>query len=239
MGKEKRIRYDTSLSADIAIFTVHEGELKVMLVKRAHAPFEGMWALPGGFRKVGLDRTIEDVAIRRFKEETGVAAPYLEQLQTFSSENRDPRQWVTTVAYIAFMPHDKAEMMAGEGVTDVRWVPVRNGKVSRRLAFDHGVILAKAIERVCAKMEYSPIAAHVLAREFTIPELHRVYEIILDETLDPKHFRRSVNRSELLKETGRHQESRGHKPALLYRFRKGADEKLFFPRGVTRSLKKE
>lgn len=239
MSAKNKIEYDTSLSADIVIFTVHEDELKILLVKRAHVPYEGKWALPGGFRKIGVDKTLDDIAIRRLKEETGTKAPYLEQLYTFGSDIRDPRHWVTTVAYFAFMPHAKVRLMVGEGVTETKWWPVRGSKVSTKLAFDHNEIVKVAVKRIRSKMEYSSIAAHLLGDEFTLPALQKSYEIILGCALDKTYFRRAIKKADIVIDTKRFTESKGYRPAAIYRFKKGTDNKLFFPRGLVRSSRKK
>src|SRR3989344_573932 len=90
-----------SVTVDIIIFTVKDDDLKILLVKRKVWPFEGFWALPGGFVK--MNESLEDAAKRELQEETGVKDVYLEQLYTFGSPKRDPRGRVITVSYIALV----------------------------------------------------------------------------------------------------------------------------------------
>ncbi len=224
------IKYDTSLSADIVIFTVHEDELKVLLVNRAHDPFKDHWALPGGFRKIGIDKSLIDIANRRLVEETGAKANYLEQLYTFGDEKRDPRGWVTSVAYFALMPYDKVDLIAGDGVSETKWKSVQN-RVPRKLAFDHGDIIKMALSRIQAKLEYSPIAAHLLGNEFTLPDMMAVYELIMGCKLDKTFFRRSIKKADFLIDTGK-KSDKGFKKAVLYKMKKGVEKSLFFPRGL-------
>src|SRR5262245_9847522 len=89
------------VSAGASIFSVAEGELRVVLMKRGGEPYRGEWALPGGFVDVARDADLEATARRKLEDKTGVAAPYLEQLGTFGSAARDPRGWTVTVAYFA------------------------------------------------------------------------------------------------------------------------------------------
>jgi len=230
-----KVQYDKSLSADIVIFTINEDALKILLVQRAHAPDKGKWALPGGFRKIGVDHNLDDIANRRLIEETGTKVPYLEQLYTFGSEDRDPRGWVTTVAYFAFVPYDKVRLIAGEGVSESKWRTIYNHQAPENLAFDHSKIIGLALERVRSKLEYTPIAPYMLGDEFTLPQMQKVYELILDCDLDKTFFRRSLKRADILIATKKQEQATGHKRAMLYKFKKGADKALFFPRGLVRS----
>lgn len=229
---------DRSLAADVAIFTIHDGELKILLIKRGESdkdPFSGMYALPGGFRSVHEDNDIEDTAKRVLEAETGAKALYLEQLYTFSNADRDPSGWVTSVAHFALMPHDSVKLGAGHGAVKALWQPVRNGKVSKKLAFDHDKIVQMAIQRIRSKLQYTAIAGHLLGKVFSRPQLLEVYEIILGGSLDKSYFYRSLQRSDVLESTGRQQESKGHKRAELFRFKDGADTSLFFPRGLVKA----
>lgn len=241
MSKNKSQK-EYRLAADIAIFTVKDQALHILLVKRAERdddPFSGMWALPGGFHRMELDDDIKDTAIRVLKAETGADAPYVEQLYTFSNKKRDPRFYVTSVGHFALMPYQSVRLNAGHGTTEAKWVPVRNNTVKRKLAFDHNIIVDMAIERVRSKLQYTAIAGHLLGEEFTRPQLLEVYEIILGCKLDKTHFNRSLVRADVLESTGRKEESKGHKRAELFRFKDGADTALFFPRGLVRASSKK
>ena len=90
------------VTVDLVLFTVEQDSLKVMLVKRAEAPFWGYWSLPGGFLKIG--ESLEEAALRILEEKTGVKEVYLEQLYTFGDPERDPRARVVTVTYFALIP---------------------------------------------------------------------------------------------------------------------------------------
>ncbi len=93
-------------SVDMAIFTLKEHQLQVLLVKRAQHPALGKWALPGGFIDANKDQTLADTAQRKLQEKTGVDTPYLEQVETFGTAKRDPRGWSVTVAYLALIACD-------------------------------------------------------------------------------------------------------------------------------------
>ena len=218
-------------SVDLVIFTTREECLQVLLVKRAEAPFKGRWALPGGFLEPGHDDSIEVCARRRLIEKTGVEAPYLEQLKTYGSRSRDPRGWTATTVYFALIAADVARLRVNQET--VRWTPIQGEGVSSELAFDHARILADAVERLRSKLEYTHIAVHLLPAEFTLPELQRTYEMILQQPLDKSSFRRRVGQADMLEEIPGKMRDGSGRPAQVYRFR-DYDRLTFFPRSISR-----
>ena len=227
-----------SVAVDVVVFSVHDARLKVLLVKRGVPPFEGKWALPGGFINKAKDKTLDDAVARELREETGAVAPYIEQLYTFGSIDRDPRDWTVSVAYFALTPYDKVKLTVGGDAQQTRWWPVRDSKVNVKLAFDHKNILDLAVARLRSKLEYTAIAGFLLGTEFTLPQLQSTYEIILDEKLDKTAFRRNLRRAEVVQETARSESQTGHRPARFYQFTKNATRMLFFPRSLVRAAMK-
>src|SRR5436190_4967183 len=140
------------ITVDLVMFTVNEDQLKVLLLKRAEAPFSGHWSLPGGFLLVG--ESLEAAARRVLQEKTGVEQVYLEQLYTFGKPNRDPRARVITVAYFALIPWSNLDQPESKKVIDLKWSAVDQ---IPRLAFDHTDILQCAVQRLRAKVTYSNI----------------------------------------------------------------------------------
>lgn len=206
-----------ALTVDVVTFTLRESRLHVLLIERKEAPFEGMWALPGGF--VQMDESLEDAAARELAEETGVQQAYLEQLYTFGDPERDPRGRVVTVAYYALIPAD-AQFQA-EGGSDARragWFPVDELPA---LAFDHAEISEYALRRLRYKLEYSAAGFELLPEEFTLSEIQRTYEMILGERLDKRNFRRRILEAGIIEETARQRTGEG-RPARLYRYRADA-----------------
>ncbi len=223
-----------SFTVDLVIFTVLDERLRLLLVKRRDPPFKGYWALPGGFIDVAKDTTIEDCARRKLVEKTGVQAPYLEQLKTYGSQDRDPRDWTATTVYFVLMVSDAVRL--GGNQEDVRWVDVQGQGVGLTLAFDHAVIVADAVERLRSKLEYSHIAVHLLPESFTLPWLQKTYEIILQQPLDKSSFRRRVAQAGMLEEVDGKVQDRAGRPAQLYRF-KAYERQTFFPRSISRYAK--
>lgn len=201
-----------AVTTDIVIFTIRQDELKVLLVKRANTPYQGEWALPGGF--VNLDENLEEGARRELAEETGVSGVFLEQLYTFGTPDRDPRERVITVAYYALIPTDEVEIRAATDAEGVSWYGMEELPT---LAFDHAGILHAAHERLVAKLDYSTIAFQFMPKDFTLTELQNVYELILREPIDKRNFRKRILGLKLIKETGKERKSGAHRPAKLYR----------------------
>ncbi len=203
------------VTVDLVIFTVNKDKLKVLLTKRAEAPFPGYWSLPGGFLLVG--ESLDEAALRVLKEKTGVRNVYLEQLYTFGKPGRDPRARVITVAYFALIPWANLDQPESKKVADLTWTPVDQVP---KLAFDHREILHSAVQRLRAKVSYSNIVYGLMPERFRLSELQKMYEIILDEELDKRNFRKRMLASGLLQETGKKDLLGAHRPAMLYQFKK-------------------
>ena len=214
-----------SVTVDLCVFTVRDTLLHVLLVRRKEHPFKGRLALPGGFVRVGPDRRdqgedLEAAAVRELAEETGLppGTCYLEQLYTFGAAGRDPRTRVVSVAYYALLRPDLAPMVkAGTDAAAAGFLPVDRVP---ELAFDHAAILAKALERLRAKIDYAPIAFDLVPQTFTIAELRAVYEACKGAAYDAGNFRRRFKR---MLEDGLIEEAPGKrasatKPLAVYRF---------------------
>jgi len=215
-----------AVTVDLVVFTVRDTDLKLLLISRKEQPFQGAWALPGGFVRVGdafenQGEDVETAAHRELAEETGLprGATYLEQLYTFGRAGRDPRMRVITVAWYALIRPDLAPMVtAGSDAADARWFSLTD--LPEALAFDHEQILAKAVERIRGKIDYAPIAFDLVPETFTIAELRAVYEAIKGEEYDPGNFRRRFKRmmtdGVVVQAPGKRHT--GRRPAAVYAF---------------------
>ena len=210
-----------AVTVDVVILTISEGELHVLLVRRGEAPFKGMWALPGGFKRP--TETLDEAAKRELVEETGVdvaRASLVTQFGAYGDPGRDPRMNVVTVAYLAVL-HDVGAIVAGTDAADaalVRVADLLNGKIE--LAWDHLRIARDAIERVRVDLEVAGIATAFVETTFTMAELRSVYEAIWGVQLDAANFRRSVVAEDgWVVPTGRRARPGpgGGRPAELYR----------------------
>jgi 8-oxo-dGTP diphosphatase len=204
-----------AVTVDLVIFTVNDDTLKVMLVKRAEQPFADRWSIPGGFLKVS--ESLEEAAARVLKEKAGVENVYVEQLYTFGDPDRDPRARVITVTYFALIPWKDLLQPPSDKVTDRMWAPVNR---LPKLAFDHKRIVEYAVKRLRAKASYSNIVYGLMPRQFRLSELQRMYEIIINDKLDKRNFRKRMLATGLLQETGRKDIAGAHRPAMLYKFKK-------------------
>jgi len=208
------------VSVDVVIFTIRDGALHVLLVRRGVAPFAGRHAIPGGF--VDEAESLDAAARRELAEETGVRDVYLEQLYSFGDPGRDPRGRVVTVAYFALIAADRAPLKAGSDAAEARWFPAA---ARPPLAFDHGRILDYALERLRNKLEYTTVGFQLLPDTFTLSELQAVYEAILGRHLDKRNFRRKIALLRIVTPL-REWRRTGRKPARLYRFSAARFEKL-------------
>lgn len=223
-GYDKNAFSAPLLTVDSVLFTYHEGVLKVLLVERSSHPHRGKWGLPGGFVDERSDRNLEDTAVRKLREKTGVVPPYIEQLYTIGGAERDKRGWSVTVCYSALIAHQACESRI-ETVSDAAWIPVDKAR-GMDLAFDHGEILACARERLVQKALYSIVPAYALPETFTLPELQRVHEAIIGKPLQKKSFRRRIEQANLLEDIGE-KRSEGGRPAALYRMRSDSGSHTF------------
>ena len=203
-----------AVTTDVVVFTIREGRLQLLLIRRSGEPFEGHWALPGGF--LDIDEDLELCAKRELAEETGVAGVYLEQLYTFGRPGRDPRERVISVAYYALVPSEKLALRPASDATEAAWFPVAD---LPPLAFDHDEIISTAHERLVAKLDYSTIAFQFLADTFTLGELQEVYETLVDAELDKRNFRKWALALEQIEETGELRRRGRHRPARVYRLK--------------------
>jgi 8-oxo-dGTP diphosphatase len=201
-----------AVTTDIAVFTIRDEALQLLLIRRGRPPFEGAWALPGGF--LDIDEDLDACATRELAEETGVRDIYLEQLRTFGAIGRDPRERVVSVAYLALAPATNLCLQAGDDAAEARWFRL---DALPELAFDHAEIIATAHRRLVAKLDYSTIAFQLLPETFTLGELQRVYETLVDAEIDKRNFRKWALALEQIEATGETRRRGSHRPARLYR----------------------
>lgn len=210
-----------ALTVDCVVFGLDGSELKILLIQRKLDPFRGQWALPGGF--VELDETLDEAARRELEEETGVKDLFLEQLYSFSTVDRDPRERVISVAYYALVNLDEHPATAASDAEEVAWFPAFDLPA---LAFDHAEIYATALGRLQAKLRYEPVGFELLPQKFTLSQLQQLYETVLNQAIDKRNFRKKILKMDLLIETGEKQQNVSHRAAQLYRFDEAKYEAL-------------
>jgi len=205
------------VAVDVAVFTVRERVLDVLLVRPRSGPFAGRWALPGG--RVRPDESLDRAARRELAAQTGRRRVYLEQLYTFGSPERDPQGRVVSVAYVGLVAHGARpgrSAAAGEKYAAVAWRPTR---ALPALAYDHRAVVRTALGRLRAKLTYTNLVYTLLPAAFTLGELQAMYEAILGRTLDRRNFRKKMLSLGLLRALPALR--RGpHRPAALWAFRR-------------------
>lgn len=216
-----------SLTSDIILFTIKNGQLSVLLVERGDYPYKGAWALPGGF--VNPSESAFEAAQRELLEETNMSTlpGHLEELRTYSTPGRDPRMRVISVAHVALMPVSETPI-AGDDAAKARFWAIDDLNLDGTdpdsdapvLAFDHTQIIQDALERVRAKIEYSPIATAFCDSTFTLSELRRVYETVWGVSLHASNFRRKIVKAKdflVAADSEAKTPGKAGRPAKLYR----------------------
>ncbi len=194
---------------DTALFTIRDESLCLVLTRRKEPPFAGVFALPGGFVHTQEDTDTEDSARRVIRSKIGFDARYLEQLFTFSGAARDPRGWSISVSYYALIPWSLLEGNAAITAPPVDALPT--------LPFDHQQIIAKAVERLRSKATYSSLPAFLLPAEFTMHDLHQIYQQPIGTRLDKASFRHKILEQDIIEELTNRFRTGAHRPAQLYR----------------------
>jgi 8-oxo-dGTP diphosphatase len=212
-----------SVTVDCVVFGLDESQdLRVLLIQRAHDPYAGAWALPGGFVDMGED--LDTAARRELEEETGVKDVFIEQLYTFGAPERDPRGRVISIAYYALVNLNEHPIAADSDAQQADWFKITE---LPSLAFDHALIMETAIQRLKAKVRYQPIGFELLPERFTLTELEDLYRKILgrEHNINRRNFRSKILKMGILEPIER-QKDVPHRPAQLYRFNQEKYEQL-------------
>lgn len=180
-----------AVTTDCVIFGFDGTDLKVLLIERGIEPFKGRWALPGGF--LNPEESAEEGSRRELKEETGLDTAYMEQFHTYSTPDRDPRERVITIAYIALVKIE--QVRGGDDAAAAEWFPVNRVP---QLAFDHDLILRDALCRLRERIHFHPVGYDLLPEKFTIKELQTLYEAILGVNFDRRNFSKKMLHLDIL-----------------------------------------
>lgn len=212
MNENQNIR----VAVDAIVFGYQNNQLYVLLIQQKFGTQESYWALPGGLVK--NEESLQDAVKRELKEETNVSVNYFEQLFTFGDDVfRDPRNRVISVAYFALVDSSKLKIKADSDADNAQWFKIDE---IPNLAFDHSVILKKAIDRLKAKLTYEPIGFDLLPKEFLFSELENLYCTILEKEIDRRNFRKKILSFEIIEETDLFSSVKTGRPAKLFKFNK-------------------
>lgn len=221
----------SSLSVDCVIFGFHENQLKVLLLKHRH---RDMWALPGGF--IGKEEPIDASAYRVLKERTGLNEIFLQQFHVFGDPERSQKEfhlqdlkkdgitvneelWIlqrfVTVAYYALVEFSKVSPAPDNLSEKCIWWDIHD---LPEMILDHRPILDRALATLRMQLNYQPIGYNLLPEKFTMPELQRLYETILDKKLDRRNFQRKMLGFGILTRLSEIKKGVAHKAPYLYSF---------------------
>ncbi|MDE6522842.1 MAG: NUDIX hydrolase [Muribaculaceae bacterium] len=200
-----------AVTTDCVIFGFDGEELKVLLIERGIDPYKGHWAFPGGF--LNPDESAETGALRELKEETGIESAYIEQFHAYSAPDRDPRERVITIAYMALVKIQEAR--GGDDAADAKWFPI--GKTPS-LAFDHDLILRDALTRLRERIHFHPIGYDLLPEKFTMKELQTLYEAVLGVHFDRRNFAKKMQHLDILTQLDEKIWPTPKREAFLYKF---------------------
>jgi 8-oxo-dGTP diphosphatase len=204
------------VAVDAIVFGYQNNQLYVLLIQQKFGTQDSYWALPGGL--VQNDESLENAVKRELKEETNISVNYFEQLFTFGDDVfRDPRNRVISVAYFALVDSSKLKVKADSDAENAQWFKIDEIPA---LAFDHTIILGKAMERLKAKLTYEPIGFDLLPKEFLFSELENLYCIILEKEIDRRNFRKKILSFEIVEETAHFSPLKSGRPAKLFKFNK-------------------
>lgn len=198
------------ITVDVVILTIKNNSLKVLLVKRINEPFKGRWAIPGGF--IRLSENLDEAALRILKEKTNVDNIYLEQLYTFGDPLRRTDARVITCAYFALLRENDVDVFDS---IDVEWHRVYD---LPPLAFDHKEIIEYSLKRTRERLEMCPVAYQLLSEKFTLTEMQKSYELIMNKKLDKRNFRKKALATPGLRELDEYSKFKSKRPARLYTF---------------------
>lgn len=205
---------------ELAVLTVADGGLAVLLGRRAEPPQKGKWALPGGVLRIDLDKDLDAAAQRVATERLRVPVPFLSQLRATGGSQRDPRApWTLSIAYRALLPIETFAPEPGKRIEALQWRSAEDAAADARLAFDHADLIGVAVETTRAEIDRLDLPFSFLPDRFTLGELQTSCEAILGRRLDKSSFRRKLDERKILEPVSGEMRTGAFRPAQLYRKR--------------------
>lgn len=203
---------------ELAVLTVKDGALHVLLGKRTEAPYPGRWALPGGVIRIDLDDDLEGGCQRVASERLGTSLPHLFQVGAVGSRRRDPRApWALSVVYRCIMSVNCLDASPGKRLEKLEWFKAEVAAVNSALAFDHADLVAKAVHATRAEFQALRFPPGFMPEPFTLAELQETSEAVLGHTLDKSSFRRRIDEAGCVRAINGAMRTGAYRPAQLYR----------------------
>lgn len=200
-------------AVDVVLLRADGDALETLIVKIRRGPLRGRWAFPGG--RIARGEPLDAAVRREISEHVTAPEIYVEQLFTFGEPARDPGGHVISTTYLGLVARRDPPPAPGRKYLEEAWVDMRRLPA---LAYDHDHVARVALDRLRAKLSYTNVAYALMPREFTIGDLQRLYEVVLDRPLDRRNFRKKILSSRLVSALRRRRLG-PHRPATLYRFR--------------------
>ena len=215
MERNNPLYKDQGLHLITSIFTVEDGKVKVLLIKRKNEPFKDKWALVGG--ALYNNEEIEAGVKREIFEKTGIKDIDIYFSSIFSKIDRSPIMRMIALSYVGVVDNSKMELLKETFKTsNADWFTIDNIPY---LAYDHNEIFDSSLNKLKELIDSTNILKVLFSSEFTIPELQSVYEAIYDCELDRRNFRKKLILNGLIEDTNKYKNYKGKKPAKLYKFR--------------------
>lgn len=186
-----------AVTVDILLLGLVGDVLNVLLIKRGNYPYEGMWALPGGF--VDMQENLEEAALRELQEETGVTGVSLKQFRAFGDVGRDPRTRIISVVYHALVRPEKSALTAGDDASDARWFPAYE---LLQTAFDHDRIIEMMLSRLRFEVRHTLAVFDLLPEKFTVEQIASALGACLNRDVPPRVVKDRTAELQILSEQG-------------------------------------
>lgn len=204
-----------NVAVDTVLFTIIDNQVHVLMIQIGSGVLENYWALPGGL--VHIDESIDEAAKRVLFEKAHAQDIYLEQLYAFGAVNRDSRSRTISIAYYALINNAEThDIQQAEYYKNIEWFPIH--MLPAEVAFDHKDIVAFAHNRLKETITQPKTLASLLPKRFTLSRLQRIHEIILEQEIDKRNFRKKLLALELVRKTKEKEDGMAHRPAWLYEF---------------------
>lgn len=209
--------FDHAVAAvDVVLLRLHKKELQVLLLELKEEPFAGKWALPGGL--VTHRENLDKAALRHLENKINLKNEiFLEQLYSFGDPKRDPLGWVVSVAYLGLTNKPGLRLKAAKRYKSLKWINISS--LSKFiLAYDHEKIVKTAVKRLISKINYTNIIQYLVKEEFTLTQLQKAYELLLNKELDKRNFRKKILSTRMVKALSKSKKAKTKRPAMLYSF---------------------
>lgn len=216
--------YNLMMETLIGVFTIEKGKIKILLVRKKNEPYKGYWVLPGGM--VQNTESLEDNVASVVVDKLGIPNLYIEQCYTFSDTLRNPDNRVIATSYIGLINNItlKLKQQPVDNV-EFEWFDINS---IPKTAYDHDKIINKLILTFKSKIVNSNILKILFPSDFTLPELQKIYEQVLNVKLDRRNFRKKLMNLGYVEDTGDVNEGSAGRPAKLYRFKEEIEETDLF-----------